>query len=74
LRVTPGLRDWRTQMCAGDVERFEAAAGDLLEELGYERAFPRPSSRALGHAARIRDLFIRDACMQGQRLPESWQG
>jgi hypothetical protein len=74
LRVTPGLRDWRTQMCTGDVERFEAAAGDLLEELGYERAVPNPSSRALEHAARIRDLFIRDACTQGQRLPESWQG
>src|ERR687898_3548750 len=52
LRVTSGLRDWRTEMCTGDVERFEAAAGDLLEELGYERAVPNPSSEALEQAAR----------------------
>ena len=55
LRVTSGLRDWRTQMCTGDVERFEAAVGDLLEELGYERAVPNPSSEALEQAARIRE-------------------
>jgi hypothetical protein len=61
LRVTSGLRDWRTQMCTGDVERFEAAAGDLLEELGYERAVPNPSSEALEQAARIREAFTREA-------------
>jgi hypothetical protein len=61
LRVTPGLRDWRTEMCTGDVERFEAAAGDLLEELGYERAVPNPSSEALEQAARIREAFTREA-------------
>src|SRR5262245_8967796 len=27
--ITPGLRDWRTQMAQPDVERFEAAAGGL---------------------------------------------
>jgi hypothetical protein len=61
LRVTSGLRDWRTQMCTGDVERFEAAVGDLLEELGYERAVPNPSSEALEQAARIREAFTREA-------------
>jgi hypothetical protein len=61
LRVTSGLRDWRTQMCTGDVERFEAAAGDLLEELGYERAVPNPSSEVLEQAARIREAFTREA-------------
>jgi hypothetical protein len=61
LRVTSGLRDWRTEMCTGDVERFEAAAGDLLEELGYERAVPNPSSEALEQAARIREAFAREA-------------
>jgi hypothetical protein len=61
LRVTSGLRDWRTEMCTGDVERFEAAAGDLLEELGYERAVPNPSSEALEQAARIREAFTREA-------------
>jgi peptidoglycan/xylan/chitin deacetylase (PgdA/CDA1 family) len=39
-------RSWRERMRPGDVERFEAVAGDLLDELGYERAFPRPSGRA----------------------------
>jgi hypothetical protein len=33
---TPGLRDWRTDMPAFDVRAFEAVAGDLLADLGYE--------------------------------------
>jgi hypothetical protein len=33
-------------MEAGDVERFEAIAGDLLTGLGYARAYPRPSTAA----------------------------
>jgi hypothetical protein len=36
--ITPGLRNWRTEMAGDDAERFEAAAGPLLDELGYERA------------------------------------
>ena len=35
-----------------DVELFEAIAGDLLSELGYERAFPRPGHRARAAAER----------------------
>jgi hypothetical protein len=45
--VTQGLRDWRSQMSQQDVERFEAATGDLLDELGYERAVPNPVAEAL---------------------------
>ena len=37
LGVTPCLRDWSSKMSAEDVERFEAAAEDLLDELGYPR-------------------------------------
>jgi aminoglycoside phosphotransferase (APT) family kinase protein len=37
LPPTPGLRDWRTQMTDRDIELFEALAGDLLSDLGYER-------------------------------------
>jgi hypothetical protein len=33
-------------MPARDRELFEALAGDLLSELGYERAHPRPGRRA----------------------------
>lgn len=38
---TSGLRDWRHEMDARDLELFEALAGDQLEELGYERATTR---------------------------------
>jgi Sulfotransferase family len=37
---TTGVRDWRTQMDAEDVRGFEAVAGDLLAELGYETRRP----------------------------------
>jgi hypothetical protein len=46
---TRGVRDWRTQMSGEDVAAFEAIAGDLLGELGYElRGTPqaRPGVRA----------------------------
>jgi hypothetical protein len=32
---TRGVRDWRTEMPAGDVAAFEHVAGDVLRELGY---------------------------------------
>lgn len=41
LAPTKGLRDWRTEMSRAQVTRFELIAGDLLDELGYERATPR---------------------------------
>ncbi len=42
-------RSWRRELRPADAELFEAIAGDLLSELGYERAHPRPgrSARAL---------------------------
>jgi hypothetical protein len=73
--VTPGLRNWRWEMSPADVERFEAAAGGLLDELGYERG-GRTSSADLGrHAARVRRSFtaeVRDR--RRRRLPRCWQG
>ncbi len=53
--ITVGLRDWRTEMPAEDVERFEAATGSLLDELGYTRAVrhPRPESRE--RATKVRE-------------------
>jgi len=33
---TKGVRDWRTEMSPMDAHAFEAIAGDLLAELGYE--------------------------------------
>ena len=37
---TPGLRDWRRELSPEDVAAFEAVAGDLLAELGYEVSTP----------------------------------
>jgi hypothetical protein len=55
---TPGLRDWRTGMSAGDVAAFEAVAGDLLADLGYEvGSLPRRRAgadlRRLTYRARV---------------------
>jgi hypothetical protein len=61
LPITSGMRNWRTEMPVKDIQRFEAAAGNLLEELGYQRAVPNPSSEALEQAARIREAFTREA-------------
>jgi hypothetical protein len=72
LPPTPGLRDWRAQMPAEDVERFEAASGDLLDELDYPRAFPQPSGAAREHAARMRDRFTDEIRVRGARLPRRW--
>ena len=74
LPVTSGLRNWRSEMPAEDVERFEAAAGDLLGELGYARAFPRPSAEKLERATRIREAFTREVRERRERLPERWRG
>ena len=47
---TRGVRNWREQMSAEDVRAFEAVAGDLLSELGYEVSTgvrePTPRARA----------------------------
>ena len=72
LPVTPGLRNWRTQMPAPKVERFEAAAGDLLEQLGYPRAYPRPCAEVQRHVAKIRDLFTQEARARPEALPDCW--
>jgi hypothetical protein len=54
---TPGVRRWREQMSPADAELFEAIAGPLLTELGHERAFPRPSPRAIARARAVEAAF-----------------
>ncbi len=49
--LSAGTRSWRTAMTPEDRERFEAVAGDLLTDLGYERAVPDPPARARAAAA-----------------------
>jgi Sulfotransferase family len=73
LPVTSGLRNWRSEMPADHVERFEAAAGDLLEELGYGRIAPSTSTERFEHAAKVRDVFTRDVRSRGKRLPQGWR-
>jgi LPS sulfotransferase NodH len=69
---TPGLRKWRTQMPPEEVERFEAAAGELLDELGYPRAFPRIDANARRHAATMRESFSDAMRAKSARLPRLW--
>ncbi len=73
LRVTPGLRDWTTDMAAGDIERFESAAGELIDELGYERAAPNPGSETLATSASVREAFARELLSGGDRPPNYWR-
>ena len=54
---TVGVRRWSDQMEARDVECFEAIAGELLADLGYERAYPQPSRSARRRAAIHRAAF-----------------
>jgi Sulfotransferase family len=68
--ITPGLRDWRIEMADADVERFEAAAGGLLDELDYPRGAPEPGPAARERAARVRESYAREAGRQ--RVPQAW--
>jgi hypothetical protein len=71
--IVTGLRDWRTQMPAQDLERFEAAAGELLEALGYPRAVSDPPEKVRENTSRIRNSFQQDLLARGWRLPKGWE-
>ncbi len=43
---TKGMRDWRSELDAGQISRFEVIAGGLLGELGYERGDVSPAMSA----------------------------
>jgi hypothetical protein len=67
--VTSGLRDWRSQMSADRVLAFEAVAGPLLSELGYERRHPQvPVGSRLRAGVRMRAL---DVSVAGRRATRS---
>jgi hypothetical protein len=72
LPPTAGLRDWRTEMNPDEVGRFEAAAGDLLDELGYERGASGLDTELAASASAVRSRFIGDVSMRGRPLPERW--
>ncbi|MEP7334392.1 MAG: sulfotransferase [Actinomycetota bacterium] len=60
-------RSWRKEMRPADVELFEAIAGDLLAELGYERAHPRPGRR--GRALAERAAYSTRLALWSKALP-----
>ena len=62
LPITPGLRNWRSQMPAEDIVRFEATSGNLLDALGYARTVRFPKPEAQKHASMIRELFAQAIC------------
>jgi hypothetical protein len=72
LPPLPGLRNWRAEMAVADVERFEAIVGDLLDELGYPRMYPRVSAGAAQKAGATRSAFTEDARARRRDLPERW--
>ncbi len=63
---TVGLRDWRKELSPEDVAAFEAVAGDLLAELGYEVSLPEAAAGP-GLSARLR--LARYAALTG-----AWRG
>jgi hypothetical protein len=67
LPPTVGLRDWRDQLSADDVVVVEALVGDLLGELGYERA-----ALSVGVSERLRagGLLARDQLRRISRRVE----
>jgi hypothetical protein len=71
--VTAGLRSWRAEMPAEDAVRFEAAAGGLLADLGYERATPPPRGEHIARARRHRAAFEADLRARGSAVPEAWE-
>ena len=52
LPPTKGLRDWRLELSDDQVARFEALAGNLLTDLGYERKFEKVPMSARNAALR----------------------
>jgi hypothetical protein len=72
--VTAGVRNWRDQMAPADVSRFEAAAGPLLDELGYARAAPSLGAQQVERAARLREAFADEVRARGRSIPTAWEG
>jgi hypothetical protein len=71
LPPTEGLRDWQAQMPRAAVREFEAAAGDLLDELGYERG-TRLDAELVSQAREARHRFAAEVAERRRPLPEAW--
>jgi hypothetical protein len=60
LPPTAGLRDWRHSMGEADITLFEAFAGDISSEVGYERACPALSPQVAAVADHCRAWWEED--------------
>jgi len=67
LPPTAGLRNWHVDMPARDRELFEALAGDLLSELGYERSVDHVSAEVAVLAERCRRWWDGDRARRADR-------
>jgi hypothetical protein len=63
-----GVRDWRSEMAPADVAAFEAVAGDLLDELGYDVS-KRGHDRLRLASYRVRTAAWRAVGAATQRSP-----
>jgi len=68
------IRDWRKEMPREDVALFEAIAGDLLSELGYERAMTKVPVSAKVEAKRVWcTVQARRATGRARKVLEQWK-
>lgn len=65
--VTSNIRDWRRDLSPRDLAVFDLIAGDLLEELGYERSAPGATALARLDVAA---LWLRDLARTARRRVE----
>jgi hypothetical protein len=72
LPPTAGLRDWSTQLPAGDAERIEAVTGDLLRDLGYRTRFDHCAAATHARVAEVRETFTRHLLARGRVPPKDW--
>ena len=72
LPPTAGLRDRRAQLSPGDVERTEAAVGDLLVRLRYPPRLEGFTTAARERVARVHETFPCNALAADRTLPREW--
>jgi hypothetical protein len=69
----PGPQGLEIRDVRRDVERFAAAAGDLLDELGYPRGASHPNPEASRMASLVRASFAQELLAVGDRPPGFWK-
>ena len=72
LPLTPGLRDWTTQLAAPDIAAVEVAVGELLGELGYTPGSSRATTELRAHVREVRLAFTANLRVGDRPLPRSW--